>query len=60
MLKDGTAGFGFSLDLDATVARDMAAWDAHAKSAGKPLWRMLGYNAPLLGESGPPIEMTIH
>ncbi|MBM3368363.1 MAG: hypothetical protein FJY43_08810 [Betaproteobacteria bacterium] len=42
MLKDGTAGFGFSLDLDATVARDMAAWDAHAKSAGKPLWRMLG------------------
>ncbi|MBM3384412.1 MAG: hypothetical protein FJY40_04665 [Betaproteobacteria bacterium] len=42
LLKDDTAGFGFSLDLDATVARDMAAWDAHAKSAGTPLWRMLG------------------
>jgi probable phosphoglycerate mutase len=25
-----------------------------------PRWRMLGYNAPLLGESGPPIELTIH
>ncbi|MGA0122587.1 MAG: histidine phosphatase family protein [Gaiellales bacterium] len=24
------------------------------------IWRMLGYNAPLLGESGPPVEMTIH
>jgi L-alanine-DL-glutamate epimerase-like enolase superfamily enzyme len=42
LLQDGTAGFGFSLDLDATVARDMAAWDGHAKAAGKPLWRMLG------------------
>lgn len=42
LLQDGTAGYGFSLDLDAAVARDMAAWDGHAKSAGKPLWRMLG------------------
>lgn len=42
LLQDGTAGFGFSMDLDATVARDMAAWDGHAKAAGKPLWRMLG------------------
>lgn len=42
LLQDGTAGFGFSLDLDATVARDMAAWDGHARAAGKPLWRMLG------------------
>lgn len=42
LLRDGTAGFGFSLDLDAAVARDMAAWDGHAKAAGEPLWRMLG------------------
>lgn len=42
LLQDGTAGFGFSLDLDAGVARDMAAWDGHAKAAGQPLWRMLG------------------
>jgi len=42
LLQDGTAGFGFSLDLDAAVARDMAAWDGHAKAAGQPLWRMLG------------------
>lgn len=46
LLKDGMAGFGFSLDLDAAVARDMAAWDGHAKSAGKPLWRMLGGTRP--------------
>lgn len=42
LLPEGAAGFGFSLDLDATVARDMAAWDGHAKAAGKPLWRLLG------------------
>jgi len=42
LLKDGTAGYGFSLDLEATVARDMAAWDAHARAAGRPLWRVLG------------------
>lgn len=42
LLQNGTAGYGFSLGLDATLARDMAAWDAHAKAAGRPLWRMLG------------------
>lgn len=46
LLKDGTAGFGFSLDLDAGVARDMAAWDGHAKAAGKPLWGVLGGTRP--------------
>lgn len=46
LLKDGTAGFGFSLDLDAGVARDMAAWDGHAKATGEPLWRMLGGTRP--------------
>lgn len=42
LLQDGTAGYGYSLDLDATVARDMAAWDGHARASGRPLWRMLG------------------
>lgn len=46
LLKDGTAGYGFSMDLDAAVARDMAAWDGHAKAAGQPLWRMLGGSRP--------------
>jgi len=46
LLKDGTAGFGFSMDLEAAVARDMAAWDGHAKAAGKPLWRLLGGMRP--------------
>lgn len=38
----GTAGFGFTLNLDAGVARDMAAWDALAKSKGVPLCVLLG------------------
>ena len=40
--KDGTAGFGFTLNLDAGVARDMAAWDALGRSKGVPLWGLLG------------------
>ena len=39
---DGTAGFGFTLNLDAGVARDMAAWDALARSKGVPLYGLLG------------------
>jgi hypothetical protein len=38
----GTAGFGFTLNLDAGVARDMAAWDALARAKGVPLWGLLG------------------
>ena len=38
----GTAGFGFTLNLDAGVARDMAAWDALARAKGVPLWALLG------------------
>lgn len=46
LLEDGTAGFGFSPDLDAGLARDMAAWDAYARAAGRPLWRILGGTRP--------------
>ena len=37
-LADGTAGFGFTLNLDAGVARDMAAWDALGRAKGVPLY----------------------
>ena len=42
LAADGTAGFGFTLNLDAGVARDMAAWDALGRSKGVPLWGLLG------------------
>jgi L-alanine-DL-glutamate epimerase-like enolase superfamily enzyme len=42
LAADGTAGFGFTLNLDAGVARDMAAWDALGRSKGIPLWGLLG------------------
>jgi L-alanine-DL-glutamate epimerase-like enolase superfamily enzyme len=42
LLKDGTAGFGFTLNQDAGVARDMAAWDALGRAKGVPLWGLLG------------------
>ena len=35
LTKDGRAGFGFSLSLDATEARHMAEWDAGTR-AEKP------------------------
>lgn len=38
----GTAGFGFTLNLEAGVARDMAAWDALGRSKGVPLFTLLG------------------
>jgi L-alanine-DL-glutamate epimerase-like enolase superfamily enzyme len=41
LAADGTAGFGFTLNLDAGVARDMAAWDALGRSKGIPLWGLL-------------------
>jgi L-alanine-DL-glutamate epimerase-like enolase superfamily enzyme len=40
--KQGIAGYGFALDLEPAVARDMAAWDAAARAASVPLWRLLG------------------
>ena len=39
---DGTSGFGFTLNMDAGVARDMAAWDALARAKGVPLFGLLG------------------
>jgi L-alanine-DL-glutamate epimerase-like enolase superfamily enzyme len=38
----GTAGFGFTLNEDAGVARDMAAWDALGRSKGVALHGLLG------------------
>lgn len=38
----GTAGFGFTLNLEAGVARDMAAWDALGRTKGVPLFTLLG------------------
>jgi L-alanine-DL-glutamate epimerase-like enolase superfamily enzyme len=42
LATDGTAGFGFTLNLDAGVARDMAAWDALGRSKGVALHSLLG------------------
>jgi L-alanine-DL-glutamate epimerase-like enolase superfamily enzyme len=42
LAADGTAGFGFTLNLEAGVARDMAAWDALARSKGVAFHSLLG------------------
>jgi len=42
LATDGTAGFGFTLNHDAGVARDMAAWDAAARIGNAPLHVLLG------------------
>jgi L-alanine-DL-glutamate epimerase-like enolase superfamily enzyme len=42
LLADGTAGFGFTLNDDAGLARDMAAWDALGRSKNVPLHALLG------------------
>ena len=42
LAADGTAGFGFTLNDDAGVARDMAAWDAAARIRNAPLYALLG------------------
>ena len=41
-LADGTSGFGFTLNEDAGVARDMAGWDALAQGKRVPLFVLLG------------------
>ena len=42
LAAEGTAGYGFTLNEDAAVARDMAAWDALARSKGVALYSLLG------------------
>lgn len=39
---EGGEGFGFTLNDEAVVARDMAAWDALARAKGVPLHGLLG------------------
>ena len=39
---DGATGYGFSLGLEATPARDMAAWDALGRSRDLPLYALFG------------------
>ena len=39
---DGVAGFGFSFGPEAFPARDMAAWDAAARSRAAPLYALFG------------------
>lgn len=41
-IADGTEGFGFALNMEAVVARDMAAWDALGRSKRVPLFGLLG------------------
>ncbi|HEV8262924.1 MAG TPA: hypothetical protein VGQ19_19485 [Burkholderiales bacterium] len=41
-IADGSEGFGFTLNMEAIVARDMAAWDALGRSKGVPLYGLLG------------------
>jgi L-alanine-DL-glutamate epimerase-like enolase superfamily enzyme len=40
--RDGGEGFGFTLNDEAVVARDMAAWDALCRAKGVPLHALLG------------------
>ena len=58
-VADGTHGFGFTLNLDAGVARDMAAWDALGRAKGVPLFVLLGGNyrtsIPILKDDQPAI-----
>ena len=42
LLPDRSAGYGFTLNDDAGLARDMAAWDALTRSKGIPLHGLLG------------------
>jgi L-alanine-DL-glutamate epimerase-like enolase superfamily enzyme len=42
LANDGTAGFGFTFNLEAGVARDMASWDALARKCKVPLYTLLG------------------
>ncbi len=41
-IADGTPGYGFTLNLEPAVARDMATWDAFARARAVPLYGLLG------------------
>ncbi len=60
LAADGSAGFGFTLNLDAGVARDMAAWDALARSRKVPLCELLGgcrrASVPLARDAEPALK----
>lgn len=43
LTKDGNAGFGFSLALDATEARHMAEWNAGARAVKPNLGTRTGH-----------------
>lgn len=42
LTTQGVAGYGFTLSLDAAAARDMAAWDALARSRNIPFYSLFG------------------
>ncbi|MBI2753083.1 MAG: hypothetical protein HYX46_06165 [Betaproteobacteria bacterium] len=42
LTTEGGAGYGFTLNLDAATARDMAVWDALARSRSVPLYALIG------------------
>lgn len=46
MTPDRVAGFGFTFSEDVAAARAMACWDAAAKRAALPLWRLLREQHP--------------
>jgi L-alanine-DL-glutamate epimerase-like enolase superfamily enzyme len=46
LTQEGVAGFGFSFSEDVAAARAMARWDAAAKRAALPLWRLLRERHP--------------
>lgn len=56
LAADGTQGFGFTFNLEAAVARDMASWDALARKCKVPLYTLLGgrrrASAPALPDAG--------
>ena len=56
LTAEGVAGYGFTLSLDAAAARDMAAWDALARSRNVPFYALFGArqrdSAPVVHDDG--------
>lgn len=42
LTAQGVTGFGFTLNFEAIVAREMAAWDAAARARAVPLYALFG------------------